>query len=513
VQIFNWGELDDGTSFMAMEYLAGRTLAELISAQAPVDAELAVDIAEQICTALSEAHAAGIVHRDLKPSNIMLIERGEQRNFVKVLDFGVAKLEGADITRSGALFGTPQYMSPEQLRGEGLDGRSDLYSLGVILYELLAGTAPFSSPTAVGFITAHLHDPPPPLPSDVPAELAEVVMMLLAKDPSERPADALAVVAELRSALGGRSPAARRRARRRAARRILIATTIAVGVAALGYGGWMVWEWRSATQDELARERARAAALERKVEETQDAIRQAREDARNSMSTLRKASDGARELREQVERQAPNPRRVESLDPQMRAMFNRSRAQLEADLRRVFETRRIPPSEISEVWKGHDARVAALAAGTISEAELRDQLISLIDLYEKSFASKQPGDSLPLERLVDLFLTMPTKSGLDTEQRQALLTAIDEEHRKDPELLDIDRPYYKRLAVAKLVRDHSADSRTRELPIAEPQVAPKPPDLSEPGSTTADAALPDPEAEPADAQNFVPATLPSLEGM
>jgi serine/threonine protein kinase len=112
VQIFNWGELDDGTLFMAMEYLSGVTLASLLRERGQLDPELAVHITNQICSALTEAHAAGIVHRDLKPSNIMLIERAGERHFAKVLDFGVAKLEGADITRSGALFGTPQYMSP-----------------------------------------------------------------------------------------------------------------------------------------------------------------------------------------------------------------------------------------------------------------------------------------------------------------------------------------------------------------------------------------------------------------
>src|SRR5690606_868236 len=204
VQIFNWGELDDGTLFMAMEYLPGRTLAQLIGERGALEPELTVTIAEQSCAALSEAHAAGIIHGDLKPSNIMLIERGlrDQPTFIKVLDFGVAKLEGSDITRSGAMFGTPQYMSPEQLRGDSLDGRSDLYSLGVMLYEMLAGELPFSSPTAVGFVTAHLHEQPPPLPASVPRALAEVVMMLLAKQADERPTDAAAVVVELRAALG-----------------------------------------------------------------------------------------------------------------------------------------------------------------------------------------------------------------------------------------------------------------------------------------------------------------------
>src|SRR5690606_29248642 len=159
-------------------------------------------------------------------------------------------------------FGTPQYMSPEQLRGDGLDGRSDLYSLGVMLYEMLAGKLPFSSPTAVGFVTAHLHEQPPPLPAHVPPAVAEVVRMLLAKHANERPANAAAVVSELRAALGGRSPAARKRARRRAARRSLIAGAVLLSFAALGVGGWQLWQWRIDTAQALANERARAEQLE-----------------------------------------------------------------------------------------------------------------------------------------------------------------------------------------------------------------------------------------------------------
>src|SRR5690606_23829466 len=207
-------------------------------------------------------------------------------------------------------------------------------SLGVMLYEMLAGELPFSSPTAVGFVTAHLHEQPPPLPASVPRALAEVVMMLLAKQADERPTDAAAVVVELRAALGGRSPAARKRARRRAAKRSLFTAGVALSVAALGLGGWRLWQWRLDTQAALARERERGAELERKVRETQAAAELARNEARAAALELRKNSEQVREQREQV--QKPNVGKPTPLDPETRSLLTRSRAQLEADLRQVL---------------------------------------------------------------------------------------------------------------------------------------------------------------------------------
>src|SRR5262249_35242480 len=149
-------------------------------------------IAAQCCDALGEAHRAGIVHRDLKPSNIMLVTRGRDADFVKVLDFGIAKLEGVKMTATGAIFGTPQYMSPEQLRGESLDGRSDLYSLGVILFEMLTGQLPFRSQTPAGFMHKHISEPPPQMRTLEPAlaitpALEDAVQRALAKSPAQRP--------------------------------------------------------------------------------------------------------------------------------------------------------------------------------------------------------------------------------------------------------------------------------------------------------------------------------------
>ena len=206
VQIFNYGEMADGTLFMAMELLRGRTLAELIRAEAPLHPARAVRITQQCCEALSEAHAAGIIHRDLKPSNLMLVTRGHDPEFVKVLDFGVAKLEGGEMTGDGALLGTPQYMSPEQLRAEPLDGRSDVYALGVILYEMLGGRPPFTARTPIGYVNLHLNEPPPAIEQQVPGlppALAAAVMGALAKSRDDRPPSAQAWAAMLGAAVAG----------------------------------------------------------------------------------------------------------------------------------------------------------------------------------------------------------------------------------------------------------------------------------------------------------------------
>jgi serine/threonine-protein kinase len=171
----------------------------------------AVHIARQICEALGEAHARGVVHRDLKPSNVMLVTRGRDDEFVKVLDFGIAKVRGVALTHSGMVFGTPEYMSPEQLRGRELDGRADLYALGVVLFEMLTGRLPFEGESPEQQMTAHL-EKLPPSPSEaapdleLPRELDALVARLLAKDPAARPATA-EDLSELLAAAIGDAPA------------------------------------------------------------------------------------------------------------------------------------------------------------------------------------------------------------------------------------------------------------------------------------------------------------------
>ncbi len=195
--IFDAGNLPDGRHFIIMEFVEGTTLSQALVRETRFSPEQAVKIAVQICEVLEEAHQLGIIHRDLKPSNIMLNERG-----VRVLDFGVAKvLVSADTTAthattgSGQIVGTPRYMSPEQCLGQRVGARSDLYSLGVVLYEMLAGRPPFVDALPSAVLVKQAIAPPPPLPQlrpDIPRQLALVVHSLLAKRPEERPRTAAA---------------------------------------------------------------------------------------------------------------------------------------------------------------------------------------------------------------------------------------------------------------------------------------------------------------------------------
>jgi serine/threonine protein kinase len=205
--IFDAGNLPDGRHFIVMEFVEGATLSESLAHEGRFSAERAVSIAVQICDVLAEAHQLGIIHRDLKPSNIMLNERG-----VCVLDFGVAKVlvTSTELTAthattgSGQIVGTPRYMSPEQCLGQRVGARSDLYSLGVVLYEMLAGRPPFIDPLPSAVLVKQATAPPPPLPQmrpDIPRQLAIAVHSLLAKRPEDRPRTAAGARATLEKSL------------------------------------------------------------------------------------------------------------------------------------------------------------------------------------------------------------------------------------------------------------------------------------------------------------------------
>ena len=196
--IFDAGSLPDGRHFIIMELVEGETLAQALAREGRFSPAQAVRIAMQVCDVLEEAHRIGIIHRDLKPSNIMLSERG-----VCVLDFGVAKVLASTAeststhasTGSGQLVGTPRYMSPEQCLGQRVGARSDLYSLGVLLYEMLAGRPPFIDPLQSALLVKQATAPAPPLPKlrqDVPRPLSLAVHTLLAKRPEDRPRTAAA---------------------------------------------------------------------------------------------------------------------------------------------------------------------------------------------------------------------------------------------------------------------------------------------------------------------------------
>lgn len=205
--IFDAGTLPDGRHFIIMEFVEGTTLSEALARDVRFSPDRAVKIAVQICDVLEEAHQLGIIHRDLKPSNIMLNERG-----VCVLDFGVAKVLATSTestathatTGSGNVVGTPRYMSPEQCLGQRVGARSDLYSLGVVLYEMLAGRPPFIDPLPSAVLIKQATVPAPPLPQmcqGVPRQLALAVHTLLAKRPEDRPRTAAAARALLEKSL------------------------------------------------------------------------------------------------------------------------------------------------------------------------------------------------------------------------------------------------------------------------------------------------------------------------
>jgi eukaryotic-like serine/threonine-protein kinase len=190
VSIYDRGEAAEGTYYIAMEYLDGRSLKELIVSRGPAPIPIAIDYTRQILAALRFAHRNGVIHRDIKPHNILVDSEGR----VKVTDFGIARAEQAgasaqQMTEAGSIIGTAQYLSPEQARGTRVDATSDLYSLGIVLYELLTGTVPFSGETPVEIAMKHLSaipDPPSERRQDVPHALDMVVLRALAKDPRDR---------------------------------------------------------------------------------------------------------------------------------------------------------------------------------------------------------------------------------------------------------------------------------------------------------------------------------------
>jgi eukaryotic-like serine/threonine-protein kinase len=195
VTIFDYGRTDDDIYYMAMEYLEGHTLHRAIREAGHFPEERAAHVARQICRALREAHSLGVIHRDLKPANIFLVEHGDETDFVKVLDFGLVKNvsenKGEDLTQTGLFMGSPKYMAPEQIRGDRVDARTDIYALGIIMYEMITGKVPFDRPNSVNILMAHVNEDAPPMRQMNPSislspQIEETVGRCMAKDPDQR---------------------------------------------------------------------------------------------------------------------------------------------------------------------------------------------------------------------------------------------------------------------------------------------------------------------------------------
>ena len=197
--VFDYGEneSEDGGAprpYLVMELVEGRPLSDLIRPDRPMAPEKVRDLVSQAAGALAQAHAQGIVHRDVKPANMLVTPAGQ----VKVTDFGIARAaDGVALTTTGEVVGTPYYLSPEQAQGRPATPASDVYALGVVLFECLTGARPFAHASGVATALAHVREPVPDLPADIPADLAEVTRRALAKDPADRYPDAAAMAAAL----------------------------------------------------------------------------------------------------------------------------------------------------------------------------------------------------------------------------------------------------------------------------------------------------------------------------
>ena len=202
IQFFDFGQTPDGTLFIAMEFIDGESICDIVEREGPMPPERVEHIMRQVCGSLAEAHSKGIVHRDLKPDNIVLTTRAGERDFAKVLDFGIAaRTEATDakkeqkLTQQGTVLGTPPYMSPEQFTGKELDNRSDIYSLGVMAYEMLTGKLPFDAETPWEWATKHLTERPYPFEvtapraAMIPDSMKQAIMRALSKDREQRQHD------------------------------------------------------------------------------------------------------------------------------------------------------------------------------------------------------------------------------------------------------------------------------------------------------------------------------------
>lgn len=221
VEVTDFGETDDGRPFIVMEHLEGESLAATLLAEGPLSWERTQAVLLQILAALQAAHSRRVIHRDMKPGNCFRIERHGTEDFIKVLDFGIAKVlredgTGISLTAQGTVMGTPDYMSPEQCRGTKVDPRADLYALGVMAYEMLSGKLPFAAKHPVDVMHMHVFEVPPPIAEvapdvEVPPGVMKIVQRAMAKEPDDRYDSAAAFASAVRAIdpLAAKPPAAR----------------------------------------------------------------------------------------------------------------------------------------------------------------------------------------------------------------------------------------------------------------------------------------------------------------
>jgi len=381
----------DGTLFLAMEHLPGRTLAQLIRKEGRLEPARVVAIATQCCEALAHAHRRGVIHRDLKPSNIMLVARERGPEFVKVLDFGIAKLDGGEGTAAGVMLGTPQYMSPEQLTGKPIDGRSDVYALGAVIYEMLAGRPPFQADSAVAYVHKHVHEHPPPLSQTapgvrIPPALEACIMRALAKSPHQRPQSADAFADELWQALmatvdSSCVPVPQLRAP--APPRAVVAAAIGVAiVGAFSVAGWWVLSRRDAAAPPHADEAA----------------------------TDQTAEQGAVDA-------------VASIPPEKRALVEKSIPELEAELQRATILSGLPRESIELALAEYRNAIARPPVGYDPTAYRKALLADLILTWRSHRTRTTPPDR-SLDELEAVFLTM--SSSYAVAERSAMLNHLKE---------------------------------------------------------------------------------------
>jgi serine/threonine-protein kinase len=459
VQLFNYGDMGEGTLFLAMEHLNGRTLSQVLRAEGRLSVERAVDIACQISEALSESHRQDVVHRDLKPSNIMLLDRpgGE---LVKVLDFGVAKLRGSSHTSTGQPVGTPRYMSPEQLAGNEVDGRSDLYALGLVTYEMLAGEPPFVADTPVGYVHKHISEPPPPLAiaapdAPIPTAVSEVIMGVLAKQPQDRPNNAAGFADALRAAM--RQPLVGTSAvmapvvtaandddddDRPQVGRLLAGL---VALALLGGGAYVALTRIAAAPEAIAPPRA-SGDTDAPVQPEAPPVPPPRDDP--ASATAGEGGEAPPDPTASTGTTALPPLSAEASE-----LLERSVTDLEKEFFALLEVCNIPPSAKQQVTDSYGTMARGLAPGPAAERQRKTYLVQVIIGYRNT-PPLPKGFERPIPELESILraLEAPTTAEQRMHTYNEMVKGFHDNARTDA-----DREYWRRYALVSLIGTFSGD--------------------------------------------------------